>query len=65
MKEENVNEWLKLVTVKMPETYIKGLDALVEVGLYPSRSEAIREAIRYFIRKETWHKVPLGKISSL
>lgn len=65
MKEENVDEWLKLVTVKMPETYIKGLDALVEVGLYPSRSEAIREAIRHFIRKETWHKVPLSKISRL
>ncbi len=31
-----------LVTVKMSDIYVNGLDKLVEIGMYPSRSEAIR-----------------------
>jgi len=36
---------MKLVTVKMSDIYVNGLDKLVEIGMYPSRSEAIRVAI--------------------
>jgi len=47
---------MKLVTVKMSEIYVNGLDKLVEIGMYPSRSEAIRVAIRDLLRRELWPK---------
>jgi antitoxin ParD1/3/4 len=45
---------VKLVTVKVPELYIEGLDELVKLGRYSSRSEAIRVAIRELLRRELW-----------
>ncbi len=45
---------MRLVTVKMPETYIEGLDELVKIGRYSSRSEVIRIAVRDLLRKELW-----------
>ncbi|MEM0003889.1 MAG: ribbon-helix-helix domain-containing protein [Desulfurococcaceae archaeon] len=47
---------LKLVTVKMPELYIEGIDELVRIGKYRNRSEVIRVAIRELLRKELWMK---------
>ncbi len=40
----------------MSEIYVNGLDKLVEIGMYPSRSEAIRVAIRDLLRRELWPK---------
>lgn len=48
---------MKLITVKLPEPYIKALDASVEAKLYPSRSEAIRCAIRDLLQSEGSLKV--------
>lgn len=45
---------MQLVTVKMSDIYVKGLDKLVDIGMYPSRSEAIRVAIRDLLRRELW-----------
>ncbi|MBS3793883.1 MAG: ribbon-helix-helix protein, CopG family [Candidatus Thorarchaeota archaeon] len=45
---------MDLITVKMNQLYIKSLDKLVEMGMYPSRSEAIRVAIRDLLQKELW-----------
>ena len=45
---------MNLVTVKMSDIYVNGLDKLVEIGMYPSRSEAIRVAIRDLLRRELW-----------
>jgi len=45
---------LKLVTVKMPETYVEGLDELVRMGRYSTRSEAIRVAVRELLKRELW-----------
>ncbi|MEM0380577.1 MAG: ribbon-helix-helix domain-containing protein [Desulfurococcaceae archaeon] len=45
---------MKLVTVKLPEIYVEGLDELVKVGRYSSRSEVIRVAIRDLLKKELW-----------
>ena len=45
---------MKLVSVKFPEAQIDGLEKLVDVGLYPSRSAAIRVAIRDLLKKELW-----------
>ncbi len=47
---------MKLVTVKMSDIYVNGLEKLVEIGMYPSRSEAIRVAIRDLLRRELWPK---------
>ena len=47
---------MELITVKMSEIYVNGLDRLVEIGMYPSRSEAIRVAIRDLLMRELWPK---------
>jgi len=45
-------ENLEIVSVHLPKEYLKYLEMLVKMGLYPSRSEAIRVAIRDLIHKE-------------
>lgn len=45
---------MKLVTVKLPEALIDGLDELVRSRLYPSRSAAIRTAVRDMLKRELW-----------
>ncbi len=45
---------MKLVTVKLPEALIEGLDELVRSGMYPSRSSAIRAAVRDLLKRELW-----------
>ncbi len=45
---------VRLVTVKLPEALIDGLDDLVQSGLYPSRSAAIRTAVRDMLKRELW-----------
>lgn len=37
------------ITIRIPETYLRSLDFLVEMDDFPSRSEAIRSAIRDMI----------------
>jgi len=45
---------LRIITVNLPETYLKAIDRLTgKDGLYPSRSELIRVAVRDWILKET------------
>jgi len=43
---------LKLITLYLPEPYIKMLDQLVSERFYPNRAEAIRVAIRDLINDE-------------
>ncbi|RLE57344.1 MAG: CopG family transcriptional regulator [Thermoprotei archaeon] len=45
-------EPMVLITFHIPEQMLKELDRLVEEGRYPSRSEAIRVAIRDLLVKE-------------
>ncbi|MEL9909069.1 MULTISPECIES: ribbon-helix-helix domain-containing protein [Desulfurococcus] len=45
---------MRLITVKMPELYVEGIDELVRIGRYSSRSEVIRVAIRDLLKKELW-----------
>ena len=47
---------MKLVTLYLPEAYIKALDWLVDKKYYSSRAEAIRVAIRDLLNKEVWNK---------
>lgn len=43
---------MKLITLYLPEPYIKMLDQLVTERFYPNRAEAIRVAIRDLINEE-------------
>jgi len=43
---------MKLITLQLPEPYIKQLDRLVRAKKYPNRSEAIRMAIRDMLQAE-------------
>jgi Arc/MetJ-type ribon-helix-helix transcriptional regulator len=47
---------MKLITLYLPETYIKALDQLVNECFYPNRAEAIRVAIRDLISAEVWRR---------
>lgn len=44
---------MKIVTVNIPEAYLDSIEKLVgDEGLYPSRSELIRVAVREFLLRE-------------
>ncbi|MHA1350594.1 MAG: ribbon-helix-helix domain-containing protein [Promethearchaeota archaeon] len=43
---------IKLISVNLPESYLKHLEILVVEGKFPNRSEAIRVGIRDLIRTE-------------
>jgi Arc/MetJ-type ribon-helix-helix transcriptional regulator len=43
---------MKPISVHIPEVVLEGIDRLVEAGIYPSRSEAIRAAVRDFVIRE-------------
>ena len=45
---------MKLVTAKLPEKLVDGIDQLVQGGAYHSRSDAIRAAVRDLLRRELW-----------
>lgn len=44
---------MKLITLYVPEPYLKKLDQLIEAKRYPNRAEAIRIAIRDLANEET------------
>jgi Arc/MetJ-type ribon-helix-helix transcriptional regulator len=43
---------VKLISVNLPESYLKVLEILVSESKFPNRSEAIRVAIRDLIKTE-------------
>ncbi len=43
---------IKLISVNLPESYLKVLEILVADGKFPNRSEAIRVSIRDLIKTE-------------
>ncbi|MEM3725783.1 MAG: ribbon-helix-helix domain-containing protein [Candidatus Bathyarchaeia archaeon] len=51
---------MKLITLYLPETYLKALDQLVNEKFYPNRAEAIRVAIRDLINSEVWRRNNVG-----
>ena len=52
--EAVVGAVMKLVTVLLPEAYIEGLEELIRSGMYPSRSAAVRTAVRDLLKTELW-----------
>jgi len=51
---------LRLITLYLPEPYIKALDSLVDDRYYPNRAEAIRVAVRDLLSTEVWRKNSSG-----
>ena len=45
---------MRLIAVHLPERILKDIQQLVDNGLYPNRSEAIRIAIRDLLKHELW-----------
>ena len=43
---------MKIITINLPGKYLSAIQALNDIGVYPSRSEAIRIALRDFLDKE-------------
>ena len=43
---------LKIITINLPEKYLQAIQILNDMGVYPSRSEAIRIALHQFLSKE-------------
>lgn len=43
---------MKIITINLPETYLDGIKTLSDLGIYASRSEAIRAALRDFLSNE-------------
>jgi len=44
------NEKMEMVSIHIPKQMLKQLDQMVKLGIYPSRSEAIRAAVREFLK---------------
>jgi Arc/MetJ-type ribon-helix-helix transcriptional regulator len=51
-EEENKKSRMRNITINIPECYDKNIQKLIELKIVPSRSEAIRIALREFIKKE-------------
>jgi len=43
---------MKIITINLPEKYLSAIKVLNELGIYPSRSEAIRVALKDFLPDE-------------
>ena len=45
-----MQEKIQVMNVRLPEEIVKWLDSLVEQNIYGSRSEAVRDFIRQYVR---------------
>ncbi len=54
---------MRLIAVHLPERIISDIQRLVDRGLYPNRSEAIRIAIRDLLKRELWEGSIQGTIA--
>ncbi|GAH84126.1 unnamed protein product [marine sediment metagenome] len=43
---------MKIITINLPEKYLEAIQTLNDLGVYPSRSQAIRTALSEFLGDE-------------
>lgn len=43
---------MRIITINLPEKYLSAIKVLNDLGIYPSRSEAIRVALKDFLPDE-------------
>jgi antitoxin ParD1/3/4 len=55
---------MRLIAVHLPERIIEDIQRLVNRGLYPNRSEAIRIAIRDLLKRELWERGMKSDVSA-
>ena len=55
---------MRLVTLHLPGAYDHALEILIDKGLYPNRSEAIRMAVRDLLKSELGNSLLRQKESS-
>ncbi|MHA2408299.1 MAG: ribbon-helix-helix domain-containing protein [Candidatus Ranarchaeia archaeon] len=55
---------MRVVTVKLQEAFLKGINELIDAKIYPSRSEAIRVAVRDLLKKELpgWNNISSNRV---
>jgi Arc/MetJ-type ribon-helix-helix transcriptional regulator len=51
---------MRIVTINIPDQYLDCIQVLVNLGYYPSRSEAVRQALKRFLTEE--EKMTTGMI---
>ncbi len=51
---------MKIITINLPELYLDGIKTLNDLGVYASRSEAIRKALLDFLANELKFYEELG-----
>lgn len=52
IKKDNVKPKMVNITINLPEIYDENIQKLIKMRLVPSRSEAIRIALREFLHNE-------------
>ena len=52
---------MRVVTICVPDEYLKGVEELIEQNRYPNRSEVIRIAIRDLLVDELWGERKVGE----
>jgi len=55
---------MRLISLYVPEPYLKALDQLVNQRYYPNRAEAIRIAIRDLLSVEVWDRIRINNQQS-
>jgi len=43
---------MRIVTINIPFSYMSAIQSLIDLGLYNSRSQIVREALKEFLDKE-------------
>lgn len=51
---------MKIVTINIPNQYLDCIETMVNMGFYPSRSEAVRQALKQFLAREADFNTNLG-----
>jgi Arc/MetJ-type ribon-helix-helix transcriptional regulator len=54
---------MKVISVNLPEPYLEALADLERAGFYPSRSEAIRAAVRDLIQTDAGIKSGIQELA--
>lgn len=51
-RTKNIRTPMKNITINLPELYDKNIQKLIKMKILPSRSEAIRLALKEFLQRE-------------
>ena len=51
---------MRIVTINIPDQYLDCIQVLVNLGYYPSRSEAVRQALKRFLKEEEKMTTDMG-----